>query len=81
MWEKRNIPDDFYNGVRSNQGDDQDWHFVNAGDIHLGKAQNGAMTSHRSGTCHFRIVPCSSGMAVEPMNLYGARKGPSSVAV
>ena len=43
-WEKRNIPDDFYNGVRSNQGDDQDWHFVNVRDVHLGKAQNGSMT-------------------------------------
>ena len=27
-----------------NQGDDQDWHFVNVRDVHLGKAQNGAMT-------------------------------------
>jgi putative ABC transport system permease protein len=43
-WEKRSIADDFYNGVRSNQGDDQDWHFVNVRDVHLGKAQNGAMT-------------------------------------
>ena len=43
-WEKRNIPDEDNNGVRTNQGDDQDWHFVNIQDIHLGKAQNGAMT-------------------------------------
>ena len=25
-------------------GDDQDWHFVNVKDVHLGKAQDGAMT-------------------------------------
>ena len=25
-------------------GDDEDWHFVNVHDVHLGKAQNGAMT-------------------------------------
>ena len=43
-WEKRNIPDEDNNGVRTNQGDDQDWHFVNVQDIHLGKAQNGSMT-------------------------------------
>jgi putative ABC transport system permease protein len=43
-WEKRNIPDETNNGVRTNQGDDQDWHFVNVQDIHLGKAQDGAMT-------------------------------------
>jgi putative ABC transport system permease protein len=44
QWEKRNIPDEFNDGIRYNQGDDQDWHFVNARDVHLGKAQNGAMT-------------------------------------
>jgi putative ABC transport system permease protein len=43
-WEKRNIPDEFNDGVRYNQGDDQDWHFVNVRDVHLGKAQNGAMS-------------------------------------
>ena len=43
-WEKRNIPDESNDGVKYNQGDDQDWHFVNVRDIHLGKAQNGAMT-------------------------------------
>ena len=43
-WEKRNIPDEFNDGIRYNQGDDQDWHFVNVRDVHLGKAQNGAMT-------------------------------------
>ena len=44
-WEKRNIPDENNEGVRTNQGDDQDWHFVNAKDIHLGKGQGGAMTA------------------------------------
>ncbi|WP_231462994.1 ABC transporter permease [Sphingomonas sp. URHD0057] len=43
-WEKRNIPDETNNGIRTNQGDDQEWHFVNVKDIHLGKAQNAAMT-------------------------------------
>ena len=43
-WEKRNIPDETSDGVVTNQGDDQDWHFVNVRDVHLGKAQNGAMT-------------------------------------
>jgi putative ABC transport system permease protein len=43
-WEKRNIPDETNEGIRTNQGDDQDWHFVNVRDVHLGKAQNGAMT-------------------------------------
>jgi putative ABC transport system permease protein len=42
-WEKRNIPDETNNGVRTNQGDEQEWHFVNVKDIHLGKAQNGSM--------------------------------------
>ena len=27
-WEKRNIPDEPNGGIRFNQGDDQDWHFV-----------------------------------------------------
>jgi len=43
-WEKRNIPDETNEGITVNQGDDQDWHFVNVKDIHLGKGQNGAMT-------------------------------------
>ena len=43
-WEKRNIPDETRDGIVTNQGDDQDWHFVNVKDVHIGKAQNGAMT-------------------------------------
>jgi putative ABC transport system permease protein len=40
-WEKRNIPDENAGEARYNQGDDQDWHFVNVADVHLGKAQGG----------------------------------------
>ncbi len=43
-WEKRNIPDEPNAGINFNQGDDQDWHFVNVRDVHLGKAQDGEMT-------------------------------------
>ena len=43
-WEKRNIPDEPNAGINYNAGDEQDWHFVNLRDIHLGKAKDGAMT-------------------------------------
>jgi putative ABC transport system permease protein len=43
-WEKRNIPDEDNGGVHFNQGDDQDWHFINVADIHRGKAQDASMT-------------------------------------
>src|SRR4051794_15355438 len=43
-WEKRNIPDEMNGNLRSNAGDEQDWHFVNLADVHLGKAQDGEMT-------------------------------------
>jgi putative ABC transport system permease protein len=42
-WEKRNIPDENSGEAHFNAGDDQDWHVVNISDIHLGKAQGGAM--------------------------------------
>ena len=42
-WEKRNIPDQNSGEARFNAGDDQDWHIVNIQDVHLGKAQAGAM--------------------------------------
>jgi putative ABC transport system permease protein len=42
-WEKRNIPDENSGEARFNAGDDQDWHIVNVKDVHLGKAQAGAM--------------------------------------
>ncbi|HEY7005119.1 MAG TPA: ABC transporter permease, partial [Sphingomicrobium sp.] len=48
-WEKRNIPDDTNDGIVTNQGDEQDWHFVNVRDVHLGKAQNGAMSPGNDG--------------------------------
>ncbi|HEY1604022.1 MAG TPA: ABC transporter permease [Allosphingosinicella sp.] len=43
-WEKRNIPDQVSDGVRTNAGDHEDWHLVNVADVHLGKAQIAAMT-------------------------------------
>jgi putative ABC transport system permease protein len=43
-WEKRNIPDEINGNLRSNAGDEQDWHLVNLRDIHLGKAQEALMT-------------------------------------
>jgi putative ABC transport system permease protein len=43
-WEKRNIPDQNAGEARFNAGDEQDWHVVNVADVHLGKAQDGAMT-------------------------------------
>jgi putative ABC transport system permease protein len=66
-WEKRNIPDDTNDGLTSNQGDDQDWHFVNVKDVHLGKAQNGAMTpgnDQRTVTTFSIIALLILGMAV-----------------
>ena len=41
-WEKRNIPDEPIGDIMYNQGDNQDWHFVNLRDVHLGIAQDGA---------------------------------------
>ncbi|MCL6740868.1 ABC transporter permease [Sphingomonas sp. RB56-2] len=43
-WEKRNIPDEPVGDIRYNAGDDQEWHFINLKDIHLGKAQDSGMT-------------------------------------
>ena len=43
-WEKRNIPDDPTVGIKYNSGDEDDWHFVNLRDVHLGKAQYASMT-------------------------------------
>src|SRR4051812_48904174 len=57
-WEKRNIPDQPNGGIRFNQGDDQDWHFVNLKDVHLGKAQGGTMTpgNDRRSIATFAII-------------------------
>jgi putative ABC transport system permease protein len=43
-WEKRNIPDEMNGDIKYNAGEDEDWHFVNLQDIHLGKAQDSSMT-------------------------------------
>jgi putative ABC transport system permease protein len=43
-WEKRNIPDEPNGNMRYNAGDEQDWHFVNLKDVHLGKGQDAPMT-------------------------------------
>ncbi|HEX8641402.1 MAG TPA: ABC transporter permease [Allosphingosinicella sp.] len=42
-WERRRIPDENAGEARFNAGDDQDWHIVNIQDVHLGRAQAGAM--------------------------------------
>lgn len=52
-WEKRNIPDETFGTQKYNPGDDQDYHFVNIRDVHLGKAQDGAQTP---GNDHRTIV-------------------------
>jgi putative ABC transport system permease protein len=43
-WEKRNIPDQNSGEARFNAGDFGDWHLVNISDVHLGKAQDAAVT-------------------------------------
>jgi putative ABC transport system permease protein len=43
-WEKRNIPDEPNGSVSFNAGTDEDWHFINLRDVHLGKAQQTSMT-------------------------------------
>jgi putative ABC transport system permease protein len=57
-WEKRNIPDEVAGEARFNAGDDQDWHLVNAKDIHLGEAQLGTMTpgNDRGSIATFAII-------------------------
>jgi putative ABC transport system permease protein len=66
-WEKRNIPDEDNGGVHFNQGDDQDWHFINVADIHLGKAQDATMTpgnDRKSITTFAVIAVLILGMAI-----------------
>jgi putative ABC transport system permease protein len=43
-WEKRNIPDEPNGDIKYNAGDEEDWHFINIKDVHLGKAQDSGMT-------------------------------------
>ncbi|HLO19903.1 MAG TPA: FtsX-like permease family protein [Sphingomicrobium sp.] len=79
QWEKRNIPDEPNGSIRYNQGDDQDWHFVNLRDVHLGKAQGGSMTpgNDRRTIATFAIIAMLIlGMAVVNFtNLATARAG------
>lgn len=42
-WEKRNIPDEVFDGSTENAGETQDWKLVNVREVHLGKAQEAAM--------------------------------------
>ena len=57
-WEGRAIPDQNAGEARFNAGDEQDWHFVNVEDIHLGEAQSGAMApgNDRTTIVTFAIV-------------------------
>ena len=57
-WEDRAIPDEIAGESRYNAGDDQDWHIVNLQDVHLGKAQAGAMApgNDRTTIITFSIV-------------------------
>ena len=43
-WERRNIPDERFGNQTFNQGDEQDFRLANIRDIHLGEAQDAAMT-------------------------------------
>lgn len=76
-FEKRNIPDEISGTQRYNQGDDADYALVNVRDIHLGKAQQGAMTpgnDRRSITTFAVIALLILGMAcVNFTNLATAR--------
>jgi putative ABC transport system permease protein len=66
-WEKRNIPDETTGNLRSNPGDEQDWHFVNLADVHLGKAQESVLTpgNDRTTIATFAIIAALIlGMAV-----------------
>jgi putative ABC transport system permease protein len=78
-WKKRNIPDELSDGLRYNPGDEEDFHFVNVRDVHLSKAQNGAMTpgnDHRTIATFAIIAVLILGMAVVNFtNLATARAG------
>lgn len=66
-WEKRNIPDEPTGDIMYNAGSEQDWHFINLRDIHLGKAQDGSMTpgnDRRTITTFAIIALLILGMAV-----------------
>jgi putative ABC transport system permease protein len=66
-WEKRNIPDEMNGDLKSNAGDEQDWHLVNLKDVHLGKAQDASQTpgnDRRTITTFAIIALLILGMAV-----------------
>ena len=66
-WEKRNIPDEMNGNIRYNAGQDEDWHFVNLKNIHLGKAQDSSITpgnDHRTIATFAIIAVLILGMAV-----------------
>jgi putative ABC transport system permease protein len=66
-WEKRNIPDEPNGSVMYNQGTDEDWHFVNLQNVHLGKAQDSSLTpgnDKRTITTFAIIAMLILGMAV-----------------
>ncbi len=44
QWERRNIQPERFGQTTINQGDFLDWRLANVRDVHLGKAQEGAMT-------------------------------------
>jgi putative ABC transport system permease protein len=66
-WEKRNIPDEVTGNINYNPGQDQDWHFINLRDVHLGRAQDSSMTpgnDQRSITTFAIIAVLILGMAI-----------------
>jgi putative ABC transport system permease protein len=57
-FEKRNIPDQIFGGQRTNQGDFSEFRLVNIADVHLGEAQDAAMTpgNDRGSIITFAII-------------------------
>jgi putative ABC transport system permease protein len=57
-FEKRNIPDQIFGGQRTNQGDFSEFRLVNVADVHLGEAQEAAMTpgNDRASIITFAII-------------------------
>jgi putative ABC transport system permease protein len=81
-WEKRNIPNEPNGDIMYNAGDDQDWHFVNLKDVHLGKAQEATLTpgNDKRSIATFAIIALLIlGMAVVNFtNLATARSVPTT---
>lgn len=78
-WEKRNIPDEDFGGGRFNAGDEADWKLLPIADVHLGKAQAGAMSpgNDRGTIATFAIIAILilSMAVVNFTNLATARAG------